>query len=328
MQNENNRKYIYPLVTKDTSVVKGSRSLDNIIGQTESRKKLSFFVNSHSELTPFPTVLFSGSQGLGKSFMSQKVADSLDRELIEVNCATIMTSKDFIESILVKKIAGGGDRAKTILMDEAHVLSTDITTDLLTLLNPNKSNKNYLAHGGWEIEYDFAKINMIFATTDTHKMFKPLVNRCEEIYFYLYSNEELFNILCHYLPNINITCNKEDIAFACRGRARDAYLLSQNIQRYCTMYKLNVFGNKGWEDIKGIFSIHQMGLKTEEVSLLKVIEAAGQISSTNLAVKLGVNVSNIESEIEVRPRELGLIENGTRGRILTEEGKKYMGIVK
>ena len=105
-------------------------------------------------------------------------------------------------------------------------------------------------------------------------------------------------------------------------------MLSQKIQRYCTMYKLNTFGNKGWKDIKDVFSIHHLGLKTEEVSLLKVIGIAGQISSSNLAVKLGVNVSNIESEIEVRPRELGLIENGTRGRRLTDEGKKYMEMVK
>ena len=326
MKNENDKKYVFPLVTEDTSIVKGSALFGNVIGQSESRKKLSFFVDSHSKSTPFPTMLFGGSQGLGKSFMSQKVADSLGRELIEVNCATIMSSKDFVEGILIKKVAGG--LPKTILMDEAHVLSTDITTDLLTLLNPNKSNKNYLSYNNWNIEYDFARINMIFATTDTHKMFKPLVNRCEEIYFYLYSNEELFNILCHYLPDIKVICDKEDIAFACRARARDAYLLSQKIQRYCTMYKLNTFGNKGWKDIKDVFSIHHLGLKTEEVSLLKVIGIAGQISSSNLAVKLGVNVSNIESEIEVRPRELGLIENGTRGRRLTDEGKKYMEMVK
>ena len=115
--NENER-YVLPLVTKDGEV-KGSGTFEKVIGQVEARKKLAFYVDSHSATTPFPTMLFSGSQGLGKTFMAQKVADALGRELVDVNCSTIETMQDLIEGVLIGKVAG--DTPKTILIGRAHV---------------------------------------------------------------------------------------------------------------------------------------------------------------------------------------------------------------
>lgn len=325
MNTNNETRYVLPLVTQDVAV-KSSASFKRIIGQIEARRKLVFFVDSHSKSTPTPTFLFTGSQGLGKTYMAQKMADSLGRELIEINCATIETSEDFIEGVLIGKVSG--DVPKTILLDEAHMLSPEITNILLTLLNPNDTNKNFLLYKNWLIEYDLARINVIFATTDAHRIFSPLLDRCEEIYFSLYSNKELFDMLCFYLPGIKVICDKEDIAYACRGRARDTFRLSKKIQRYCTMKDIKSFGNNDWNEIKNIFGIHPYGLKTEEVNLLKIIGESEQISSANLAIRMGVNVQNIESEIEVRSRELGFIESGTRGRSLTEKGKIYLKVAK
>lgn len=326
MNTDNSRtnKYTISLIqdSEITSGVKNINVFDSIVGQVEGIKKLKFFVGSHSDKTPLPTLLFTGSQGLGKSFMAKAVASSLGRELIEVNCGTIDTAEDFVEGVLIHKVAGS--TPKTILLDEAHDLSTDITTSLLTLLNPNSSNLNQLAYKDWFIEYDFSKLNIILATTDAHKMFRPLLNRCMEVYFNLYSHEELFAILSNYLPKIKIHCDKEEIAYACRGRARDAYLLSQNIRRHCSMNNTNDFNDNAWAEIKDIFGIHKFGLKTQEVSLLKIIAENGPISLTNLSVKMGLNTSNVESEIEIRPRELGLIENASRGRVLTDYGVKYL----
>jgi len=318
-------KYTIPLVMsqdEQSNKAKGTAVFDSIIGQEEVIKKLKFFVGSNSSKTGMPNLLFSGSAGLGKSFMAEKVASALGRELVEINCATIETAEDFIEGVLIKKVSGFSP--KTILLDEAHELSNDITTNLLTLINPNPSNVNRLSYKNWYIEYDFTKLNIILATTDAHKIFRPLLNRCVEVYFRLYSHEELYAILENYLPGISLKCNEEELAYAARGRARDAFLLSQNISRYCEMNKTEVFNNNAWNQIRDIFGIHAFGLKTQEVELLKIIKEDAPISLSNLAVKMGVNTSNIESEIEIRPRELGLIDNGGRGRILTDKGEKYL----
>jgi Holliday junction resolvasome RuvABC ATP-dependent DNA helicase subunit len=265
---------------------------------------------------------FTGSQGLGKTYMAKKISEVLEREFIEINCGAITTFKDFVEKILIEKVLG--ENNKTILFDESHKLSSEITTLLLSLLNPNDKKTNHIDYKECSVEYDLSKVNVIFATTDLHKMFRPLVNRCEEMHFKMYSNEELFNILSFYSNKIKITCDKDDIAYACRGRARDAFLLSNNIIRYCNRHSINEFNEDCWQEIKNIFGFYDYGLKSEEIALMKLIKEASYISSANLAVKMGVNIHNIESEIELRPREIGFIENGTRGRCLTNKGREYI----
>jgi Holliday junction resolvasome RuvABC ATP-dependent DNA helicase subunit len=319
MNSEN--RYEVSLVNKEWDAPDLS-VFDGIVGQNEAIKKLKFFIASHSEDTPFPTMLFTGSQGLGKSFMSAKIAQAFGRDLVEVNCGTIEKADDFIKKVLLERVAG--DKGKVLLLDEAHQLSPDITTLLLSLLNPNKTNKNYITYKNWTIEYDFGNIATILTTTDAHKIFKPLLNRCVEVYYHLYSNEDLFDIVQQYIKGVQIDANPADIAYACRGRARDAFVLSQNIQRYCIMKNTHHLTDRGWEELREIFSIHPKGLKTPEIDLMRVLEVNGPTSCNNLAIKLGVNTSNIESELELRPRELGLIKSSPKGRCLTDEGEAYL----
>lgn len=317
----NQSQVVIGMVKCDDHVEVNPAIFNGIFGQNEACRKLSFFTDSHSAETPFPTLLFTGSQGLGKSYMASKVATALGRDLVEVNCANIITAKDFVETILFEKIMG--NKCKTLLLDEAHQLSDDVTTLLLSFLNPSKEHKNRIAYKNLTLEYDFSKVNVIFATTDAHKMFKPLKNRCVEIYFHLYSNDELFSILQSY-SGIGFLCDKQDISYACRGRARDAFILSQHIQRYCKMNKINTLTNEGWKELKDIFNIYLCGLNSQEIELMKVLNEGIPVSCHNIAVRLGVNESNVEEELEVRPKELGFVSSNSRGRILTESGIQYL----
>ncbi|MFA5312354.1 MAG: AAA family ATPase [Methanomassiliicoccales archaeon] len=295
---------------------------DNIVGQDAARKKLSFYVRSHSPATPFPSMIFTGSHGLGKSYLSSKTAEAIGREIVEVNCAAIPTATDFIEGVLFSKVLGSAP--KTILMDEAHELSDEVTTLLLTLLNPNENHINYLNYKNWSIVYDMSKINIIFATTNAHAMFKPLLNRCTEIYFDPYNSDELFRIVRQYTSPLKLNASKSAIAYACRGRARDAYVLSQNIQRYCTMTASNTLSNADWEDLANIFGIYPMGLNAQEVKVLNILSKSSAMSCRSLAIQMMVDEKNVEQELEVRPKELGLIENTPKGRHLTKNGLLYL----
>jgi len=314
-----------PLVIGNSKPTKNIGVFDAIIGQNEAIKQLSYFIESNSDETPMPTLLFTGSQGLGKSFMARKVAESLGRDMIVVNCGTILTTKDFVEDILIHRVNG---ESKTILLDESHKLSLEISTFLLSLLENNASNKTFCTYKKALIEYDFSKINIIFATTDAYMMLRALVNRCREVYFHIYSNDELYRILSYYLPGIALTCDQNDISYACRGRARDAFALSQDIKRYCLKNKTQTFDNKGWTYLKEVFGIHAFGLRTQEVNFMRILAESSPISCNNIAVRMGVNAQNIESEIEIRPRELGFVESGTRGRCITSEGLAYLKAVK
>ena len=319
----NETRHTMTLVAGSDTVKENSAILSEVIGQQDVIKKLKFFVDSTSPTTPFPTMLFTGSQGLGKTYIAGKLAAALGRELVEVNCGTILTASDFVEKILFNRVAG--NTPKTLLLDEAHKLPSEVTTILLTLLNPNRSNRNLLPYNNIMIDYDLSQVNVVLATTDAHKIFKPLLNRCVEVYFQIYQdNDELFKVLKLYIPGIRVTCSRTDIAQACRGRARDAFLLAQNIERYCIMRNTNTLNTAGWEELKSIFNIYPMGLRGHEISLLRVISASSPISCNNIAIRMGVQEENVESEIEIRPREIGFVESTSKGRQLTAEGCRYL----
>ena len=314
-----------PLVIENSLPVINPSVLENIIGQDNARKKLSFFIRSITKDHGMPTFLFTGSQGLGKTYTAHKVAEALNRELIDINCGIISTSEDFIQKVIVDRVYG--ENAKTILFDEAQKLSYDISTLLLTLLNPNKEHKNHIRYRNLDLEWDLNKINVIFATTDAYKIPKALLNRCTEIYFCLYTNDELFTILQNYLKDISFSEElSEELAYACRGRARDAYILSTYIDRYCQMNDSKLFTVDAWREVKTIMGLHSYGLKSQEVEMLKILKVNSPMSLNNISIKMGLNTFNVEEEIEPRIRELGLIENGTRGRSLTKKGMKPMAI--
>ena len=296
--------------------------MDSIIGQTEAIGKLKFYAEAHSMGCHMPTLLFTGSHGLGKTFLSEMLAKTLNREFILINASDIKSVESFKEFIMDKV---SGINPKTVLIDESHELNDKVGTLLLSLLNPNKNGYNDMAYdNNHDLRYDFNKINLIFATTDAHAMLAPLKNRCKSVYFHPYENHELISILKMYLPDIDFDCDIEDLSWACRGRARDAYLLSDEIRRYCTMKKTKSLNGKGWNTLKMILSIHAYGLYTEEVNLLHVLADHNRISAKNLAAYVGRDIKSVEDELEPRLKELGFIGSDSRGRFLTDKGKAYV----
>ena len=295
---------------------------ENVTGQNEARSSLDFFITSHDPTTPFPTLAFVGGPGLGKTFFSSKVAKALNRNFIVVNCANVKTADEFT-NIVLKEIFEA-NRPATVLMDEAQALTDQVTTILLTFLNPTDDHANTFLFQGIKIKWDMTLINMIFATTNIEKMFDPLRGRCQEIYFYPYSDEDMYKIVKEYLPDINLLCTKKDLALTCRSRARGAYVFSTNIRRFLRKTNSKEFTQENLNELKATLSILPMGLLRKEVSLLKVVMDCGPISAANIAIKLMVNQSNVEEDIEIRLRELSLIESSTRGRIITEAGKAYL----
>jgi Holliday junction DNA helicase RuvB len=300
-----------------------SNEIQDVIGQHDVIKKLNFYIKAHDHGQCFPTTLFSGSHGLGKTYIAGKLAKSLNRRYLEVNCSSVKSVDDFI-TLATKKISG--DKGITILLDESHGLNSEVTNMLLTILNPSSSMINNYAHDGTIYIFDLNKMNFIFGTTDAHEMFAPLKNRCEQVYFHPYDDVSILEMLKMYNTGISFECDLEELVHACRGRGRDTFVLSQNLSRH--LLGLKVLDEQLWEDFKFIFNIYPLGLKKEELNLLKAIKHYGPISCANLALKLMVNQKNIKEELEVRLQEVGLITSSTRGRVVTERGIKYLNELK
>lgn len=301
-----------------------SNGFVDVIGQSKVIQKLSFYIQSHCKETPCPTLLFSGSHGLGKTYIAQRVAKSLGRKYVEVNCSNIKTANDLFEKIFVGKVLG--DRPVTLLLDESHDLTDEVSNMLLSILNPNTSNINSVVHQGIKYVFDLSLLNVIFATTDAYMMFAPLRNRATNIYFETYGEVDIIKMLKMYVgENIVIECDTTELANACRNRGRDTFLLANNLKRFLNFKpkKNNILTERDWIGFKDLFEIYGLGLNAQEVKLLETIADYGPISASNLALRLMVNENNIKNEMEIRLRELGLIESTTRGRVISTKGRNY-----
>jgi Holliday junction DNA helicase RuvB len=294
--------------------------MDGIIGQEDVMKKLNFFIMNGGSY--IPTLLFAGSHGLGKTYIAKKFAHALNRKYVEINCVSI-TSVDEFMAYLLQNIPLEG---ATVLLDEAHALRNDIATLLLSILNPTLNNKNHVQYGDCNIEFNLNDINFILATTDGFDVLAPLKNRCQPVYFSSYNKLDILEMLKLYLSGVIFECDKDDLVYACRGRGRDTFTLSNNLRRYLGNNK--ILTDEGWKEFKDIFSIYPHGLNKEEFELLKVIQENQPISSSNAALLLMVNEKNIKEELEIRLKELNFVKNTTRGRVLTSKGEEYLKGIK
>ena len=309
------------LITGSNYPIVANTAFDRVIGQEAALKKLRFYIESHSVADPVPTMLFTGSHGLGKTYVAEKVAKSMGRRFVEVNSSLIKDNKQLVEEVLLQHVLG--DTPVTLFFDEAHALNSEVTNTLLTLLN-SENTENSISYKGWNIVHSMVNINTIFATTDAYKIFAPLRNRCERIYFESYEKKDLLAMLAMYCPGAIFMCHQGELSEACRSRGRDTFSLAGKINRHLKREAEKVLTPELWQSLKDVFEIYPRGLNRQEVELLQIIGKNGPISAANIALTMMVNVDNIESEMEVRPRELSLIKSTTRGRVLTDEGQEYV----
>ena len=122
-------------------------SFDKIIGQEKVKRKLSFYLDGQHKTLLSPHLLFVAPRGSGKTLLAQTYASQLlnsegkKRKLITINCSTLTSLKAFINDVCIPYVSG---KEVTILFDEASEIPSNIRMAMLTILNPNKENKNEL----------------------------------------------------------------------------------------------------------------------------------------------------------------------------------------
>ena len=106
----------------------------------------------------------------------------------------------------------------------------------LTILNPNKDNKNTFDYEGYHFEIDFKRVSFIFATTEPQDVFHALVDRLERIDLEDYTYDDLAQILQLNIDKIKFEGDilSRLIAPTLRGNARAAAKMATHIKNYCS----------------------------------------------------------------------------------------------
>jgi len=303
---------------------------EEMIGQDKTKRVLSFYIDAFEKSEILPHLFVVGQRGQGKTMLATQVAKNLRsktlgrvKPMLTINCSTLKNVRQFVEDIALTYIR---DQHITVFFDEAHEMPESVQTCLLTVLNPNKHNRNTLRFDDYNIEFDFTKVSFIFATTDPQKVITPLKDRCKMVHMEEYGYSDLAKIVeansdeITYSPEI-----LEQISSTCRGNARNATLMAKdNITQFAMRHNVHDISKKEWEELKCVLGILPLGLENTELQVLKVLKERGTCSLTNLSAVTGLSVNAIRSEFELYLLKHGLMEVAQGGRRITAKGDAYL----
>lgn len=295
-----------------------------IVGQDKVKKKLNFLIDGYKKTKILPHLLFVAPRGCGKTLIAQKTANLLHREkTIMVNCSTIKNVKSFFNQIMLPYVF---DKDVTIIFDEASELPRDVTMALLTILNPNSTNQNDFTFDEGTYTFKFNQNTFIFCTTEAQKIFHALLDRLYRIDLQDYSYDDLGKIINTNLVTKNQSIKQEilnEIASVCRGNARQAQSMANQISSYLASKNSKELDKTGWLEIKDRLSIYPLGLTEIELNVIKILKEYGELRLTNLSAKTNLSKDMLQKNVELYLMRNHLIEIRPTGRALTKKGHDY-----
>jgi Holliday junction resolvasome RuvABC ATP-dependent DNA helicase subunit len=311
-----------------------------IVGQEHTKKKLKFYLDSYHQTSLMPNVLLTAGKGCGKTLFAEKIAEQLleyqnkkpvmkadgvtpkKKSWIPLNAASIPNFRWFAEKVLVPHCVG---KASTIFIDECSDLKEDVSTNLLTLLNPNTNNRNTLAFDEVNLDIDFRLNTFIFATTNVEKMNEPLVNRLKRFELQPYTKSDLGKVIVKSIPDVSFMDGVlEDVASVVRGNCRRAVEMALDIKTY--LGSNTRFGNSEWSSLKKILSIRPLGLSDMEIQILEFLRDRSEGTSlTSLSAKTGLSRTALQQDYEMYLQSQSLMEiKNQHGRRITSRGMEYL----
>lgn len=327
-----------------TQIAKCPPLFEGIVGQEQAKRKLNFYVDSYRETRMIPNMMLVAPKGCGKTTLSKELAKGLvlfddkgnivmkddkpnipkKKAFLEVGCSSVKGVKQFINSLVIKYIQ---DKDCTILFDEASELPKDVTMALLTILNPNPTNKNTFVYDEYVCDFDFKRQSFIFATSEIQKIFPPLLDRLKRIDLEEYTLDELATIVKKALKDVHFEDGVlPQVATVLRGNARAAQMMSNDIGLY--LKNKDEFKMKDWNSLKEVLNIMPLGLTQTETTVLRYLRGSSSGTSlTCLSAKTGMSRDALQKDVELYLQKHGLMSIGTGGREITTKGIEYLKVI-
>jgi Holliday junction resolvasome RuvABC ATP-dependent DNA helicase subunit len=286
---------------------------ENIIGQDAAKKALRFRLENYNRSGILPHLLFNAPKGCGKTLLARTVGKALKgpdgspKRFVEINCASVKNLKQFCETFLLQHVA---DKDVTVHLDEASELPKDVEMALLTILNPNDTDKTTFAYEDFLLDFDFRRQTFLFSTTEAHQMFGALKDRLKRVDLQVYSKQDLQGIIALNLKKAKIKFNNSvlpEIATVLRGNARQAVSMAKDIQSFMSG-KSESFSVEHWKQMCDALEILPLGISPSELNLLRLISSRNGSTVTHLSAETGMTRSSLARDLEMFLLQNGLME--------------------
>lgn len=313
-------------------------SLESFIGQQHIVKIIlkEIAIAKNKGVQHLDNILLLGGKGLGKTTLMRLIAQSLGVDFEWMDCS-MFGSNEAAKAGLQKffKNISMADSPVVIGLDEIHMLSAELQSCLLTLLESRVyiSPPNRIT--GKIEKFSIPDFTFIGATTDDDKILNTIKDRCLRLTFQMkdYTPDELRLIYRNKVAALGLTITEEAISSAI-PRSRGSIRYVDTFVNGFTRGLHDEFGNQVSNDITLDIvnkwfkenDYDEMGLKQKDIEILNALAESKDtpLGAQTLASRVGLDVKKYSSENEPYLIKIGFVSVTSRGRMLTEKAKEYL----